>query len=202
MNETDKKQESQLITRIRAFAVLMIVAAHCNKLPDNSTEIVSIIESAASSFSSFGVWLFFCLGGYLFAYEKRTAEQILMRKAETLILPWAFTGTMVYLYTYFRHGGLSVISYFAFLIGYGSYLWYMTVFVILLLVYTGLRHFKHLVFIPVVCGVIMALPSVITSVAGDDYNLYYHLSGAWPVAFGSGFLFKSTEYKSAFIYHL
>ena len=181
------KRESQLITRLRAIAVFLIVTAHCNAMPNNATECARVVEGFVTSFAFLGVWIFFALGGYLFAYEKRPAGEIIARKAETLILPWLFTGTLVYLWTFLRHGGLSLSGLLHFVAGYGSYLWYMSVFLVLIVLFAFLRNKTYPLILPVVYGIVLSLPAAIHLIAGEDYNLYYYLAGAWSIAFTIGF---------------
>ena len=188
MGEIDKKRESQMVNRLRSIAILLVVIAHSTVLPNDAAKSVTVIESILSSISFFGVWIFFMLGGYLFAYEKRPAGKMFLRKAETLILPWAFTGTLVYFWTYVRHGGISFGSFAAFLAGYGSYLWYMTVFTALLVVFTVLRRKWYFAFIPLIYGVVMTIPWVLYSVVGDYFKLCYFLAGGWPIAFSLGYI--------------
>lgn len=57
------KRESQLITRLRATAVFLIVTAHCIAMPNNATECARVVEGFVSSIACFGVWIFFALGG-------------------------------------------------------------------------------------------------------------------------------------------
>ena len=127
-------------------------------------------------------------GGSLFGYEKRTLGKIVARKVETLLLPWMVTGSIVFLWTYLRHGEINVLSYISFLIGYGSYLWYMTVFVILLTAFSLLRHKKYIILLPAVYGAIITIPGILPAIAGNDYKLYYFLVGGWPIAFSLGLI--------------
>ena len=64
------KRESQLITRLRAIAVFLIVTAHCNAMPNNATECARVVEGFVTSFAFLGVWIFFALGGGIYLLMK------------------------------------------------------------------------------------------------------------------------------------
>lgn len=192
-NSIDKLRERQIITRMRAVAVFLIVLAHCNAIPQDSSLMAKKLMELCSSVSFFGVWIFFLLGGYLLAYEKRSLWAVIKRKSQTILLPWLFTGTVVYLYTILRHGELSLWTYTRFILGYGSYLWYMTVYTVLMTLFLFFRDCKWFPWIAIVTGIIFNATGILYSFVGERYELYYFVGGGWPIAFGLGYLLNDLK---------
>lgn len=59
-----------------------------------------------------------------------------LKRIRRLILPWLVSGTLVYLYVYLRKPPMSLSGYAAFLLGNGSYLYYLTMLACMYLVFT------------------------------------------------------------------
>ncbi len=203
MDKADYKEKERIfITRVRAVAVFLIVLSHCNVAPQNAFQLTVKMIEFCSSISSFGVWLFFILGGYLLKYEKRTFSSMLSRKVKRVIVPWIFTGLLVYVYTNARHGGISFISMMQFIMGYGSYLWYMAVFITLLILFSAIRKFKWGPYLLIVLAIFMELPGIQYQFVGTDYKLYYFFVGTWPFAFGIGYLINQNNWSNNILAHV
>lgn len=201
-NVAYKEKERTIITRTRAVAVFLIVLAHCNAAPPNTSQLTMKMIDLCSSISFFGVWMFFILGGYLLKYEKRTFLSMLSRRVKRIVVPWLFTGLLVYTYTNVRHGGISLMSLIQFIVGYGSYLWYMAVYIVLLVLFSAMRKIKWGSYLLVVLAVIMELSGIQYHYAGTDYKLYYFLVGAWPIAFGIGYLINQNNWGKSIFAHV
>ncbi len=122
------KEESKFIDAMRFIAILMVAAAHT--MPDAAIS-GGIMEILACG----GVAVFFFLSGYLFHSLKHRFFEFLMKTVKKLLIPWVLTGTAVYLYTAARHGDIAFGDYLQFIIGLDSYLWYMSITVILYAVF-------------------------------------------------------------------
>lgn len=200
-NVVYKEKERIIITRTRAVAVLLIVLAHCIAAPTNATQLTVKMIDLCSSVSSFGVWLFFILGGYLLRYEKRPFLDMLNRKILRIVVPWLFTGFLVYIYTNVRHGGVSLMSLIQFILGYGSYLWYMGVYSVLLVAFYAIRKIKWGSYLLIVLAIIIELSGIQYQFAGTNYKFYYFLVGAWPFAFGIGYLINQHDWGKNIFAH-
>ena len=190
----DKNRESQLLLRMRAMAVWLIVLAHSSALPENASSVAVRMEDFLSSVSRFGVWIFFALGGYLLAYEQKPLLAVLRKKVQTILIPWLFTGTIVYLYVFIRRQDLSLLSYVQYLLGYGTYLWYMAVYSALLIVFLLLRKVKWFSVAAVIVGIVLECTRLLYPLAGEDYKFLYFLV-QWEIPFGIGYIINAFHFQ-------
>lgn len=115
----------------RVFAILSIVAAHVSiKSPE-------LIAKIVSTGSSIGVITFIILSGYFYHSSKyNNVFSMLKGKAAAIFCPWLFMGSAVYLYNaILSGGGISPIKWILYIIGYKTYLYYLTVLVLCYLIF-------------------------------------------------------------------
>ncbi len=122
-----KKEISDTINVMRFFAVLSIICAHCSSVDSDYSAINTFCSRYLSSIGSIGVGVFFFLSGYLFHTHCDAFFVFIRNKIRILLPAWIFSGTLVYLYVYLRKGGICLESYIRWIVGDGSYLWYMSV---------------------------------------------------------------------------
>lgn len=131
------ERESELIYIIKAIAIICVVSAHCTTVKPDCGIVTLISARIINSFGSFGVPVFFILAGYLFyrteSWKKDTAS-FFLTKFVNLCIPWFCAATSIYIYEAIRKGG-SVKLYFFSLIGYGSSFWYMSILLLIFVVY-------------------------------------------------------------------
>lgn len=170
INKT-KIDERRLIFAIKSIALVSIVAAHSTPINSNSNKLNANFSWLLYQFGSIGVALFFIISGYLYYKStNRSITLLLRKKTNNILLPWVFTGTIVYLYVHIRNNNISVISWLNFLIGNGSYLYYLTLlFVFYVLFYSKPKKSFVLYF-----GIIVFLISIILTSIGylDIINPY------------------------------
>lgn len=140
---------SKTIYIAKAFAVLSIICAHCGGVNEGSGYLNIVSSNILSSLGSIGVGIFLFLSGYLMFFTKKNAADFFTKKITSLVLPWFFCGTLVYLYVYLRKGGLGFISLVKWLLGIDTYLYYMTVLSVLYLVCFFIRKNKTAVWVTV-----------------------------------------------------
>lgn len=135
MKERNKKDdilicESERIWQMKAVAILFVVCAHCAGVLDTATIYSTHISLFMQSLGSLGVPVFFMLSGYLFKYKP---FKVWWRaKIMNLVLPWLFCGAIVYIYMCIRKGGFSLIGLVKWCVGYNTYLWFMTVTLVMI----------------------------------------------------------------------
>lgn len=156
--------ESKIIYILKAFAIFSIVCAHCSSIPEGFSSANMIASSLVSSVGALGVSVFFLLAGYFFGRNKRSFWEFFKNKIFTLFIPWLFCGIVVYLYVYLRKGGLSVTGLLQWLLGNGSYLYYMTVLTACYLIYFCFIKAKWFLYLTAIVSVIS---NILTSL-----NLY------------------------------
>lgn len=82
-----------------------------------------------------GVIVFFVIAGALFHYERYSLKEFFTKKILYLALPWVISGTAVYLYVYLRKPPVTFIGWVNYIVGNGSYLYYLTVLVLCYLIF-------------------------------------------------------------------
>lgn len=119
-----KKEISSMITVSRAIALISIVSAHIFF----SAGTPVLISNFYNKIASIGVIAYIIVSGYLYSPEHYGSfGKMLVKKLKSLGIPWLFLGTVGYLYNGILSKNISALSYFKFIIGNGSYLYFMTV---------------------------------------------------------------------------
>lgn len=126
---------------MKAWAVFMVICAHCGGVPLDAPMVSQIVSLLLGILGSLGVPIFFFLAGYV--VRDKALKPWLKGKLTGLLIPWFTCGLLVYLYVHLRKGGISLESLLLWLVGDGTYLWYLSVQVLLLLwarvVFWGIR---------------------------------------------------------------
>ncbi|MBO4323196.1 MAG: acyltransferase family protein [Clostridia bacterium] len=133
------------ISILKLFAIFSVICAHCNAVFSENTLILRS-SLLLQNIGNVGVLCFFVISGYLFHAEKYDARSV-FNKIINLIIPWIISGTVVYFYVYLRKSGVSLISYLQFLIGHGSYLYYVSVLILFYLSFYFIKIFRSNAFL-------------------------------------------------------
>jgi fucose 4-O-acetylase-like acetyltransferase len=97
------KLKQNSLSIIRAIGVFSIVCAHTTSVPDTATSVSRFVSRFFLSTGQLGVGIFFVIAGYLFAVKNHSnLGEFLHRKIQTLIIPWSFCSTLVYLFVAVR----------------------------------------------------------------------------------------------------
>lgn len=121
---------ARYIYNLKALAIISVIFAHCPY--GGSSEYIKCLYN---NIGTFGVPIFFFLSGILYNTSKYSFRELVLKKLKTIVIPWIFCGTVVYFYVGFRKGGIGFFSWMQFIIGDGSYLYFMTMLVICMLIY-------------------------------------------------------------------
>ena len=124
-----KKELSDTVWAAKAIAILAVICAHTNFKGIENT----VLHAFFNRIGSIGVPCFFVAAAYFFKPQKYACyADFIKKKLKTTVMPWLFCGTAVALFTIIRGGGqLSAIKVVGFVLGYESYLYYMTDLMIL-----------------------------------------------------------------------
>jgi len=130
MNET-KQKLSKLFSTARIYALVSIVTAHISFSPKTFVDILF------NRVGSIGVIAFIIMAGYFYNAKKfPTVVSLVRNKCKTICIPWCFLGTLSYIYKAIAgHNGFQVDEYFKWILGNGTYLYYMTVLVLCYLLF-------------------------------------------------------------------
>ena len=133
------------INVMRSFAIFLVICAHVNICPEDALDKVQTCSCILRCMALPGVFVFFLLAGYCLGYNKRRIGSFFVHKIQTIIFPWIVTGTMVFLWVYLRKHTLtlgSIYEYVRFILGIQTYLWYMTVLMILYIIFFLFRRWS------------------------------------------------------------
>ena len=147
--------EKNILFTCKAIAILSIVSAHVAGT-GSQTSVEMFCSRVLSAWGTVGVPVFFIISGYL--YERSLSRHgcwaVFTGKFKSLLLPWLFCGTIVWLYVVLRKGEITLQKWFFFLIGEYSYLYFMTVLLALFVLYMVLRKNVILIYIGLVVWLI------------------------------------------------
>lgn len=127
------KKKNETIYYIKGLAILSVVSAHCNAISEISSKFADISSLFLQNIGTWGGVCFFVISGYLFHVSN--PKQFFMKKLKYICIPWFISATCVYLYVYLRKPPVSISSWVNFMTGNGSYLYYLTVLMILYMVF-------------------------------------------------------------------
>lgn len=82
-----------------------------------------------------GVISFLFIAGYYFNPWKVGVKSFFLKKITTIIIPWVFTGTIVYLVV----NKFDILTWLSWLVGIGSYLYYLTILMVCYLVFSFVK---------------------------------------------------------------
>lgn len=116
---------SKMFCAARVLALLSVVSAHIS-LPE------TFAGNLFGRIGSIGVIAFIIMSGYFYNTDKYpNVTGLIADKFVKLIVPWVFMASVVFAYdTILGHKPFSFINYFKWIIGNGTYFYYMTVLVL------------------------------------------------------------------------
>ncbi len=118
---------------LRFFAILAVVMAHSVYTLIPNDTVVKVFNS----FGRCGVIIFFIISGYYFRKEKyENVLQLLKAKLKTIVIPWIIWGLAIYC-TRFTSTDLyfNLKEIILWLLGFGTYLYFLTIYILLLCVF-------------------------------------------------------------------
>lgn len=174
----------------KGIAMISVISAHCNSIPDGSPSIIIMQSAFLNNFSKTGVILLFIMSGYL--YHVTDADNgYVSRKIKSLICPWAISGIIVYLYVHLRKPPLTFAGLLGFLLGDGSYLYYLTVLCALYLIfYVPIMREREVLLICVAVG--YAHTIFVPNSLGSFINPYLNILN-WIQYFAIGMLLQENK---------
>lgn len=116
---------------IKSWAIISIIAAHVY-IDGNISLGLEYFKIFLNYFGTIGVGLFFIVSGFVWG----NIGFNLKKSVSKLIIPWVTSGSLIFLYVYFRKSDLDsdfFYGYLSFILGQSSYLYYMSVYFIFIL---------------------------------------------------------------------
>lgn len=122
---TDKELISSAFSMSRIIAIIAVVSAHIN------ISEYPILNCAYGNIGICGVAAFLIISGYY--YKKYSFRTFLHKKMYSIVIPWIFLGTVVYIFAALvNRNPISIVQWLLWIVGYKTYLYYV---VIILLCY-------------------------------------------------------------------
>lgn len=162
--------ERSYIYALKSFAVVSIVAAHSGSVFGYTNKWNVMFSWILNQLGSIGVGIFFIVSGYLFYKNSHSFKIFFRKKVNTIFLPWLITGTSVYLYVTLRKDAISIDGWLNYLIGNGSYLYYLTLLILFYILFFFTSKNKIFVY----CTIWLSVGSILLTATGvlDGLNNY------------------------------
>lgn len=172
---------------IKGIAIISVICAHCNAVVNTNNQVATIFSRILSNFGTTGVLCFFFISGLLFRYNDGKFIMFWKKKLIRFIPAWFASASIVYLYVYLRKPPLSLKSYLNFIIGNGSYCYYMTMLIAIYAVFTIFPFMRTKISL-VICIIITAISVLFFPRIGET-SLYLNICN-WIGYFSLGYLFN------------
>lgn len=153
------EKKNTVIYYIKSLAIISVVCAHCNSVPEITSDFCKSCSLILQNLGTAGVGCFFVISGYLFHYKIGKGKDFFQKKFTGIVIPWIISATIVYLYVYLRRPPLSVTGWLNFVIGNGSYCYYLTVLLILYFIFYILPFMRTKIAL-CICALIGVISSV------------------------------------------
>jgi hypothetical protein len=130
------ERTNNMLNVAKFLAIISVIVAHSRSTNYN------YLSTITERLGTLGVLTFLIIGGYYFNIDKYGFVPFFKNKLKTIVIPWVFTGTVIYLV------GLhfDLIDWLLWIIGYKTYLYYLTVIMSCFLVLSVFNKKNHLYF--------------------------------------------------------
>lgn len=187
--------ERKYIYAMKGLAIFCVVCAHATPLSSEAAGSSIFAAQLLDYLGTMGVPVLFMVSGYLFAKNTRSFGQFWRRKLVTIVVPWLFCETILWFYVVLRKGGISITAWLLFILGYQHTTYYLTVLMILYLVFWKINKDRQ---ITMICA--MSIFSIISTGWGIGINCLNAVAGTfylnalnWAVFFGAGILLNRKD---------
>lgn len=130
-------RDSTALYFVKVMAILSSVAAHVSVI-DLSTPLVAVVTRLWDQFSCVSVGSFLICAGILYTRRPGDTVAFWKRKARTMVLPWLFCGCLTYGYRLLAGAPCSLSGLALWLLGHGSWLYYVTIHLTMLALFKPL----------------------------------------------------------------
>ncbi len=157
VHSINAKRNNGAISCIKGLAIISVICAHCNST-DIGGGVLLYSSLLLQNLGTLGVICFFILSGALFS-PKKEVKFWLLNKIFKLCVPWLISGVCVFLYVYLRKPPITFLNFIYFFIGNGSYLYYLTILVLLYLIFYFLPFMRN-IYVLIACQIISVVSGV------------------------------------------
>lgn len=142
-------ETKRMINVLKFFCIFSVICAHTNSITMRSDSLTMISSSFLNILGTIGVSIFFIISGFLYYYNTDKFTFFLKKKVKNLVIPWVITGTIVFFYVYIRKGNINILNWFDYVIGNGTYLYYMSMLSVNYLLFFKLKHNKGILYLSI-----------------------------------------------------
>ena len=182
------------INTMKAIAILSVICAHCSGVNEDASIINKSIGCVLANFGTVGVCVFFFLSGLFISNSVVNSDgfgQFVKKKFVRIVPPWLIWGTLVFLYVAIRKGG-DFKSWLTFMVGIGSYLYFLTVILFLYIIgylVAGRNGEKYILNAVLMSGSLIFNVLAEMGIISQGHSALSPLN--WYLYFGLGILFKN-----------
>ncbi len=154
--------QNKMIHRLReidvakGLAMLSAICAHCGTSSQNDNFIIRFESYILQIVGLFGVPVFFFFSGMLFKPRIKTKKE-LFSKLLSIIIPWFFSATVIFLYVAIRKNDVSFTDFVYFVLGINSYCYYLTVMIVFMILYIFISPKNEVLSMMILLGIIYSL---------------------------------------------
>lgn len=184
-------KKNNIIYLMKAFAILSVIAAHVNII-DNQYQINTLITNIWNRIGLIGVICFYVISGYLFSV-KTTKKEFYKKKFFKIIVPWIFATIISFAFHCIKIGSFNLFDYFKWCFGYGTIYYYLTNYVIFLIIFSFLYKNKKFLIFCVLLTIIQSILNTFIDFASFGYFGIYLNIFNWIGLFSLGLLIKKYD---------
>lgn len=140
----ESQKNRTYIYLLKAFAIFSVVCAHTAVEPAESLMWINLVVRILSAIGTMGVPIFFIVSGYLYYGNQRGIKDFFGRKCKTIIVPWFFCETIVWLYVVLRKGGITFNAWFKYILGVYHSTYYLTILMILYILFWRIKKYDSI----------------------------------------------------------
>lgn len=181
----DDKDINNKIYILKAISIISVVCAHTSYTNSATNNIAIITSKFLSLFGCIGVGIFFIISGYLFANNNDSISIFLKKKFKYIVIPWILTGSIVYLYVSIRKNSVSIVSLINFIIGDGSYLYFLTILMLCYCIFFKVRNNNKILLISIAISMVSNIATSLNFI--NFINPYLNFFN-WSIYFVIGIL--------------
>ena len=170
-------ETSEKFWLLKAFAIIAVVACHCTNTIDNPGRINTIATYFFDAWKGSGVPVFYFCAGFFFK-DGNNFLSFVKNKMLSIVLPWIFTGTLIWLYIVLRKGGVSFDNWLGYLFLRDSYLYFLTDLMIFYIIMYVAHKSRYIYIALCVCtGISCIIPTFITGYVSSAITMPYAVLG-------------------------
>ena len=136
INELDRKA----ISLLRILAIFSVITAHVNNVSMVNGTIGWIVACFWDAFGQVGVVCFFILGGFLYHREVGDGKEFAKKKFISIIIPWLLSACLTYALSCILNHHIDFIGALKWIMGFGTWYYYVTVFLVFLFLFKAIWH--------------------------------------------------------------